>query len=197
MWLPVPVANDNPKVAHRLQHFPELRLIQNADAELLRLLELAAGFLSRQDVARFFAHAAADLSAAGADQFGNFVARLAQRAGSDPRRVFKSGRGAHDFWFGFKTQSGLPQFLDDCLVVRFAKEFMNAATDDFAHVGDLLQFFYGTGRDRVEVREVVRQRPRSADADMQNSQAKQEPPERTRFTSLDRVDQIRDAFFTH
>ena len=50
--------------------------------------------------------------------------------------------------------------------VRFAKEFMNAATDDFTHVGDLLQFFYGTGRDRVEVREVVRQRPRSTDADM-------------------------------
>src|SRR5689334_21102449 len=111
MWLSVHVPNDNPKVRKisRLiaEHFPEFAFVQDPHAELVRLVESTASFLARQHVARLFAHAAADFSAARADHLGDFLARLAQRSRDDPGRVFESRRRAFDFRLGIKTQPGL------------------------------------------------------------------------------------------
>ena len=67
-----------------LQHGAELVLIDDADAELLGLRELAAGVFAGQDDARLFAHAAGGAPAARFDEGGGLVAReRGQRARED------------------------------------------------------------------------------------------------------------------
>src|SRR4051812_37889154 len=133
------------------EHLPKFGFIENPYSELFRLFQFAARFVASQDVARLFAHAAAHFSAASANQFGDFIARLTERAGDDPGRVFKSRRRAFDFWFRVEAQTRLPQFLDDREVVRLAKKFVDAAPDDFPDIGDLLQFLHRTRGDRVKI----------------------------------------------
>src|ERR1043166_9196301 len=140
------------------QHFAESRLIEYPDPELFRLLQFAACLFTRQDIAGFLADAAAHFSTAGANQLRNFIAGLTERTRNHPCRAFESGRGAFDFWFRVEAQSRLPELLYDRAVVRFAKEFVDAAADDLPDVGDLLQLFHGTGGDRVEIRKMIRQR---------------------------------------
>ena len=81
------------------------------DAELLRLGQLAAGVLARQNIARLFAHRAGCLSAVALNDCGGFLAGVVlQRAGQHEGLARKAA--VDDALAAFKADARLAQQPD-------------------------------------------------------------------------------------
>ena len=122
-----------------LGHALELGLVDDGDAELLRLLELAAGLLASQEVAGHLRHRAGDLAAALLDQGLGLGAAASGRVpvmtnvlpgegGLPPRRLDRSTAAG--------ASRRLPEVVEQLLVVRVLEVFVDAGGDDRADLGD-------------------------------------------------------------
>ena len=77
-----------PKFQHLfLDHSTKFFFVDYLDPELFCLVELAPRFFPGQEIACFLAHAAAHFSTAADNHFRDFVARLTQCPGDNPRRL--------------------------------------------------------------------------------------------------------------
>src|ERR1700736_2056255 len=121
------------------QHLSKRRFIDNAHAELFRLLELAPGCVTRQHVVRFFAHAPADLSASLDNHLCDFLARLTQRASDNPCRSGKRRTGRlRAPRLDLRTDAEFLEPLDNFSVLFLLKKLMDASRHNLAHIRDPL-----------------------------------------------------------
>src|SRR4051812_25967844 len=181
-----------------VEEFSEFVLGQYADTELSGFLELGPGFIAGNEIAGFFAHTAAHFSTSCDDHLRDFITWLSECASDYPDR---SGDGGIARPLAVvvtdQVDAGNAQPLDQLSIYRLVEKLMNARADDFSHVRNALQFFDGCVHQRVDIRKVHRQRPRSAHSNVQNAEPENQPPKRLLLAAFDRLDQIRDAFLAH
>ena len=96
-----------------------------------------------------------------------------------------------------KVQARLAQPLDHGAVAGIFKVLGDGEADHRADIGDPLQLVRRGGHERVKEMKMPGQRPRRSDADVQDAQAENEPPERPRFARLDCGQEVGDALFAH
>src|SRR5262245_40051142 len=128
--LPIPATGNTALVSflagmslEGFQEIEELRLVEHGDAELARLVELAAGFVAGHHVVRLLRHRAAHLVSLGLDGGLRLVAAHArERAGED--EGLRIGRRPGVFLTN--KRNSLREAADHVAVVRLAHEFFDA-----------------------------------------------------------------------
>ena len=110
--------------------------------------------------------------------------------------IFESLAG---FFFGslVRRKPAVSQLRNHLAIARLAKKLRDTRANHLADIGDALQFLRRRFHQRVEVGKMIGQRARRAHPDMQNSDPKQEAPERLLLAPLDRGEQIRHALLSH